>query len=78
MDIRNAKLDGAPTKELNIGVEQFNHRYLQIASNSLSFTEGKFARAEKAYLKQRALRQARKEFVFAGPWKIRRRTKAIA
>jgi hypothetical protein len=78
MDIRNAKLDGVPAKELNIRLEQFNHRYLQIASNSLSFTEGKFARAEKAYLKQRALRQARKELVFAWPWKIRRRAKAIA
>ena len=78
MDIGNAKLDGVPLKETRIRVEQFNHRYLQIAANTLSFTERKFARAEKAYLKIRALRQARKELVFAWPWKVRRRAKAIA
>jgi hypothetical protein len=78
MDIRNANLSGVPTKEGNIRVEQFNHRYLQIAANTLSFSEGSFARAEKAYLKNRALGQARKEHVFAWPWKIRRRAKAIA
>jgi hypothetical protein len=78
MDIRNATLDGVPIKETRIRVEQFNHRYLQIAANTLSFTEGKFARAEKAYLKMRALRQARKELVFAWPWKIRTRAIAIA
>jgi hypothetical protein len=78
MDIGNAKLDGVPLKETRIRVEQFNHRYLQIAANTLSFTERKFARAEKAYLKMRALRRARKELVFAWPWKVRRRAKAIA
>jgi hypothetical protein len=78
MDIGNARLDGVPLKETRIRVEQFNHRYLQIAANTLSFTERKFARAEKSYLKMRALRQARKELVFAWPWTIRKRAKAIA
>jgi hypothetical protein len=78
MDIRSANIGSVSAKESNIRMEQFNQRYLQIASNTLSFTEGRFARAEKAYLKKRALRQARKELVFAWPWKIRRRAKAIA
>jgi len=78
MDIRIANMDGVPQKESNIRVEQFNQRYLQIASNTLSFTEGQFARAEKAFLRKRALHQARKELVFASPWKIRSKAKEIA
>ena len=78
MDIRTVHLDGVPTKERNIRLDQFYQRYLQIASNTLSFTENGFSKAEKAYHKKRALRQARKELSFAWPWKIRRRAKAIA
>ena len=77
-DMTIAELGNVSGDESNFKLELFNQRYLQVSSNTIHFTEDKFARAEKAHLKYRAIRKARKELVFAWPWQVNKRAKVIA